>query len=229
MGFNRDIFMEDSKKLIILFFTFFCLLFSCKEIVKKKEIQKTIKSPNLIVKTNQGYKLRIESFKSGNDDFFETFKIKNILGDSLAVEKLIDVETFENLAYTELYKKNVKNKHFIANPIKTYFIDKNYIYIYDYIYGDDNFFIAGKAKDLEVLGGAYIKINNGIYYYGRILEGVDIESFKTINVIRRDSEWSATLGIDKKNVYLANRIESKEILLNNYFINDSIVKKYFPN
>ena len=131
--------------------------------------------------------------------------------------KIIDIKSFDLLYNDDNVKKQVNNEFYLRDGNDYYFKDKNYIYMYKDDSTDENnfpfFFIAGKSNNYKVLGGAYLQIKNIIYCKGEVLKEADVKTFKTVKMQRRDSEWSITVGLDKRNIYLYNRkIEKSQLL-----------------
>lgn len=230
MGWNRYYFMENTKKIITILFIFISSI-SCKnkEVVQSSDKKNNaIKSPNLIIKTSKGYVLQLKDFNSSDNEFYTVKKITNLKNELVKIKDIIDFDTFENLTNTSDYKSIVKNEYYLNTPIHNYFIDKNYVFIYSYLDGNNSFYISGLKKDLKILGGSYIKVKDSLYSYGDVLTDVDLGSFKTIDVTRNRSEWKATLGIDNKYIYSGNQILTKEVAEKKFYIKDSIMKKYYP-
>ena len=114
-------------------------------------------------------------------------------------------------------KKQVNNEFYLRGGNDYYFKDKNYIYMYrDDITKEDNFpffFVAGKANNYKVLGGAYLQIKDKIYCKGELLNEADVKTFKTAKMRLQHSEWFITIGFDKRKIYLENRKIDKSQLL----------------
>ncbi|MPS72958.1 MAG: hypothetical protein E2590_07365 [Chryseobacterium sp.] len=204
--------MENSKK--IIFYFVLLILFSCSgqeksDFILKKNDNVFFKAPYLL-----GEK-KAPNFFVKNDTIF--FKMLKINGIEKEIKKNIDIETFTLIPNNEKEKKEINNSYYLNNPYYNYFKDKNYIYIYRDDLVTPEFFQVGKASEYKILGGAYLKINNKIYWRGIEVLNADINSFKVINVQRKKSEWQASIGIDNKHMYLGNKIMGYEEFSKNYF------------
>ena len=233
MGFYKNDFMENSKK-IVIYFVLSVIFFSCKGQEKK------ITDNDFISENNNGDvffkvpyflgKKETKNFYTKNDTIF--FKTVSINGAEKNIKKNIDLDTFTLIPSNEKEKKEINNTYYLNNPFYNYFKDKSYIYIY---IGDNLpnpiFFQIGNAKDYKILGGAYLQINNKVYWRGIEVLKADINSFKVINVQRNKSEWQASIGMDDNHIYLGDKIMNYEHFLKNYFWSNQtdLQKKYFPN
>ena len=227
MGWANNYFMENTKKLIVSLFVFISL-FSCGNKENKEVIISKIKSPDLIVKTDRGYVLQLRDFNSVKNDFYSVNKLRDLENKLVEIQNVIDFESFENLTNSDEYKNQIKNDYYLRSPIYNYFFDKNYVYIYSYLNGKNDFYISGFKKDLKILGGAYIRVKDTIYCYGDVMKGVDVTTFKTIDVMRNKSEWDATFGLDNYNIYRGGEVLLEEDAVR-FYLKDSIKNKYFHN
>ncbi|MGO3183393.1 MAG: DKNYY domain-containing protein [Aequorivita sp.] len=143
------------------------------------------------------------------------------------VSEVIDFKTFDYLYNFKEDKAKINNEYYIVNPVDNYFKDKNYVYVFQNMNETPQFFIAGKTSNYDVLGGAYLKVGNKVYWRGNIVNGADVKTFKTINVPRNKAEWDATIGIDKEHLFNGNQIMTLENATKNYFLSKDLLKKYF--
>ena len=116
----------------------------------------------------------IMSFKVLNEDYA---KDKNHVyrgNDSPLLGKIKNPETFEflpyGIRYDTLYGKDKYNVYYINNIMSNCF--DSYYFIYE---------VKGINKDkVEVLDGWFIKDDKNIYFKGKILEGVDYNTFEVL-------------------------------------------------
>lgn len=226
--------MENTKK-IIFHFLALLILFSCKG--QEKE---TINN-NFIKKNDVGdilfkapYFLSIKESKflyvKNDSIFFKT--VKNNKNQNVELKKIIDLKTFIPIPNSDAEKQKINNPYYLSNPFYNYFKDSNYIYIFN---GENSsnpsFFHIENKNGYEFLGGAYLKVNNKIYWRGIEVKSADSKSFKVINVQRNKSEWQASIGVDDYNIYNGNEKMTYKSFKENYFWNKSqsnFEKKYFP-
>jgi len=71
------------------------------------------------------------------------------------------------------------------------------------------------------------KVDNPIYWRGEKMKDVDVETFKTLKVIRQKSEWESTIGMDAKYLYSGNNQMTLEAATNRYYLTEELTKKYF--
>lgn len=132
------------------------------------------------------------------------------------VSKTIDIETFDLLFNDIEDRKKINNDYWLryneGMQSKYYFKDKHHIYIYTcHSQVNSELFIAGSSSDYAVLGGNYLRVENAIYYDGKKIDGADVNTFRTKNEIRHDSEWDETIGLDKNYIYINDKpIKSRE-------------------
>jgi len=213
MGLYKHYGMENTKKIMCIYLSILFLI-SCTYNIKNKNY--------LITKQNELYfkhhtfsniSKQYDSFKEKDSVYF-----KNVYheGKMISNKEIIDPESFDLLYNDENFRKRVNNEFYLRDKCDYYFKDKNYIYMYKDDSTNENnipfFFIAGKSTDYKVLGGAYLQIKDIIYCKGEILNGVDVKTFKTAKIRLEHSEWSMTIGLDKKNIYLENRKINKSKL-----------------
>lgn len=212
MGFYRNSFMENSKKMMYCFL-FLPFFISCKQEIKNKEYI-TIKESILYFKhfTFSNIIKQEGSYKKDDSIFFSKvfFENKNISNN-----KIIDPETFDVLYNDINDRKKVSNDYYLRGD-DYYFKDKNYLYIYQDDISDKNkfplFFVAGKVNEYSVIGGGYLRVGNKIYCKGNELVDVDINTFKIAMMRLKHSEWFQTIGFDKNSIYMECKKENKEKL-----------------
>ncbi|UPQ74681.1 DKNYY domain-containing protein [Chryseobacterium nepalense] len=211
--------MENPKK-VVFYFVLLILIFSCKgqeknDFILKRNDDIFIKVPFLLGER------RGENFFVENDTiFFKTVKINGI---ETEIKNSIDIESFALIPINIKEKKEINNPYYLSNPFYNYFIDRNHIYIYRDDLPTPQFFQIGKAKEYKILGGAYLKINNKIYWRGIEVLNADINSFKVVNVQRNKSEWQASIGMDKKHIYSGDKVMRYEEFSKHYFLNKQIL------
>lgn len=118
--------------------------------------------------------------------------------------EVIDWETFDNIFNDP---ENVEKTKETQNDVNydCYFSDKNNMYLYPFL---STKLVLIKGNDYEVLGGYYLKLNNEIYWWGEKLKSVDIETFKTIQLINDVDYHEDSVGSDKNHLYSGNEIMS---------------------
>lgn len=236
MGLHKNNLMENSKKMILYSLLVF-FFFSCKGQEKESEkINKTFiqqdKVGNLWIKVPCFLdEKKADNFYIKNDSIFfkSVTTSKNIQVEN---KNIIDIKTFVPIPLNEAEKGKINNSYYINNPFYNYFRDKNYIYIYsEENFLSPTFLQIEKPNNYELLGGAYIRINDKIYWRGLEVLNADISSFKVINVQRNKSEWEASIGTDQKHIYSGDKIMIYQEFSKNYLWNNQVEyqKKYFPN
>lgn len=182
--------MENQAKIISIVLLFLLLFnFSCNTRsncnIKNKSLLLKVDSLNNLVLVLKEYYMhnRIEFIK--------------INGKLHKLGEIIHCNSFRNI-YDDLDSITLGNEYYRANPIASYFKDKNYIYFYT---GSNYLTVKGKSNQYEVLGGPYLRIDNKIYYEGKEVIGADISSFKVIHAGQKDSGWLRTVGLDNKYIY----------------------------
>lgn len=209
--------MENTTKIIVkTFFGCFLLisLFGC--IQKNNNIKNTDilyvdkKTGNLIFKPYDS--MQITEVIDGN-------KIKKL-------KEVVDEKTFDLLYNFREDSLKINNIYYKYNPVTVYYRDENFIYFLI----DSVLVKKGDSNEYEVLGGAYLKLHNKIFWNAKEIRDVDIKTFHTINVMREKSEWSKTVGVDKNYIYNGNLIMEESVFDKLYWENiDSLRKQYFPN
>jgi len=213
---------------ILFYATFLVIIFSCKRhdenynntfLVKDGDGQILFKAPYYSKSAND------KSFYTKNDTVF--FKVVYTLNNSeLPLKDVIDINTFVLIPNTEAEKKKINNIYYQNNLFYNYFKDKNYVYIYDDNSSKPRFFQVGSSSNYNLLGGAYLKINNKIYWRGLEVVKADINSFKVMNVQKNKSEWEASIGIDQNYLYSGNIIMTLKQFNENYLWEENQKKNY---
>ncbi len=212
MGWNKYVFMENSKKIAIVLTLSLVLLVICFGVKYEGETEHHTNAKNQIL-----------------IDTIAVEKVKDIDGKIVSSHKIIDKKSFQNLNTSLAYKEGVKNEYYLSNPIDNYFIDNNYVYVLSYLSNEKSILErVGNKNEFKLIGGGYLKLKSSIYWRGEKLKNVNSEEFKTFNALRTDSEWDATLGYDGTTIYSGLSVLNKSQAENLFFINDSILKKYFP-
>lgn len=222
--------MENTKKIILAILIIFSLFLSCKNNSKTEQQEISIKDPTLIVKDSTGkYVIKISNF-TGNHLVNKVYDHKK----KYDVSKKVDFKTFQKIESTLEYQNNVTD-YYKNSTTDIYYIDANYIYVYidkEFRITEKSplFFIAGSRNGFKALGGNYLRIDDKVYCSGKEIKNIDINNFTTINLQSRYSEWTFAIGTDGKHLYACNgHIFTKKQLTHDYFVNKSILKKYFPN
>lgn len=231
MGFHYNFHMENTKKIAHFILLLLVLPYSCRG----QRDKSSIKNGDLIIKNSDGnivIKLPLHNkqvdkktaYIVGDAVFIQSVYTQNNV---LKVRNVIDVATFDWLYNFEEDKEKIDNQYYITNPVDNYCKDSKNIYIYRYLSLEKPvFFIAGSVSDYEVLGGAYLLTDKKLYWRGEEIKNVDLKTFKTLKVMRKNSEWEATIAIDKNNLYNGNRIMTIEEAKNNYLIDNSIISGF---
>ncbi|MGO3183421.1 MAG: DKNYY domain-containing protein [Aequorivita sp.] len=213
--------MENSKK--IIWFIYVLFLFSCQG----QNDNTQIKNKDLFTIKDGDNELTLKL--PINSKELDCLFLSEITDEGVTkkVSEVIDFKTFDYLYNFKEDSTKINNEYYVVNPVDNYFKDKNYVYVFQNMNEIPNFFIAGKTSNYDVLGGAYLNVRNVIYWRGNIVNGADVKTFKTINVSRNKSEWRATIGMDKNNLYNGNQIMTLENAKNSYFLSKDLLKKYF--
>ena len=120
----------------------------------------------------------IMSFKVLNEDYAKdknhVYSGNEVIDPSPLLGKIKNPETFEflpyGIRYDALYGKDKYNVYYINNIMSNCF--DSYYFIYE---------VKGINKDkVEVLDGWFIKDDKNIYFKGKILEGVDYNTFEVL-------------------------------------------------
>lgn len=220
--------MENTKK-IALIIIYFLFLTGCNS--QKKD---GLHLPNNLFKNDNGDII----FKVNNHERVTKKKGMTIINDSInfshvfdidskeykEIKNVIDVKSFRNIFNNP---ENEKKVYFDDQSVlwyECYYEDKNSLYIYP-TNGTD--FLMIKNKNYEVLGGAYLKINNQIYYLGYLVPSADIETFKTIRLRNGVDFYRESIGMDKNHLYSGSSIMTYDFFKDNYSSYKELKEKYF--
>lgn len=222
--------MENTKKITTFLLVVIYLFVSCKKEVKIEEQKIKIKDPSLVIKDSTGnYLIKISNF-SGRHLVNKVYDYTNNM--SYNVSKKVDFRTFQKIESTLEYKNNVTD-YYKNSSTDIYYIDTNYIYVYidkefRAIEKNPLFFIAGSSNNFKALGGNYLRIDDKVYCSGREIKNIDVNSFTTINLLRRKSPYVFSIGTDGKYLYTCSgRVFTKKELLHYYHVDEPILKKYY--
>ncbi|OXA89515.1 DKNYY domain-containing protein [Flavobacterium hercynium] len=222
--------MENTKKIVLLLIISFFSLTGCKS--QNKEIK--LLSNNLYKDDKGNIIFRIRDLEGLKEEKGLTVKNDTLnfshVYDSktntyIKNNEVIDWETFDNIFNDP---KNVEKTKEKQNGITfyCYFSDKNNMYLYPFL---STRLLFIKGNDYEVLGGAYLKVNNEIYWKAKKLESVDIKTFKTIQVINAADYHESSIGSDKNHLYIGSKIMSYEIFKYRYSEYQELKNKYFKD
>jgi hypothetical protein len=210
--------MENTKKIIVSYFISLILV-SCQSKVRNSE---------LLIQQNDSLFLKFYNISQ-----HDTTIVKHIIKE----DKITDLKTiihpssFDILANFEEDSLAIRNPYNLQKTNKNQFLyrDKNFLYfLIDTGVGNEHLKYMCKIPDYQLLGGDYIKIGSNVYYSVKLIQNIDVKSFKTIDVVRHKSEWETTLGIDKYNVYIGNKVLPRESSYQYYFSSkDSVYSQYF--
>lgn len=130
-------------------------------------------------------------------------------GENLMWDFVLTWATLKNFKFIKWCYAKINNNLYCANnviagvDIKTfkaynnpYAKDKNHVYF------RENMIIGADWKTFNALSKVYSKDKNHVYYYWKILEWADTKTFKVLV----DWYFSATIWIDKKNVFKDDKI-----------------------
>lgn len=207
--------MENSKKITGKIFIFGITFFSLLACFNKGN---DIKNSNLLYFDKTG-KLVFTPHNSTH--------IIHVIDDNLIkdLEEVLDETTFDLLYDFKEDSLKINNIYYKHNPITTYYKDKYNIYFLT----DTILVNMGKNSEYKILGGAYLKLNNKIFWNAKEIKNVDIRTFHTINIFREKSEWLKTVGLDKNYIYNGNVVMNETMFEKLYWNNtDSLRKQYFP-
>lgn len=167
-------------------------------------------------------------YYSVNDRLIRFYSVIDLHGDTIALDKSIDTESFRFVGGLSSEKTKIRNPYFFNGRMNCYYLDKNYFYAYlDEPFPE--FIILGRAKDMKLLGGNYVCIQDKIYSKGVALSGVDVSSFHTMEVFQEGSEWKRTIGLDNYSMYYNNEVLDESYFNRLIAPNDSLRKIYFKH
>lgn len=220
--------MENTKKIVLILITSFFCFVSCNS--QDKEIQPL--NNNLFKDDKGNIIFRVHDYENTkgqkgmtvkNDtlNFTHVYDIKT--NQYKKNNDVIDWETFQNIFNNQENLKKVKEEQYVIS-FNCYFEDKNNIYMYPFL-GTKLLMIKG--TDYEILGGAYLKINNEIYWRAEKIESVDVKTFKTLKLINAIDYYEASVGMDKNHLYVGNEIMSYKIFKERYYKYTELKIKYF--
>ncbi|HEX8577654.1 MAG TPA: DKNYY domain-containing protein [Flavobacterium sp.] len=219
--------MENTKKIVFIIISFLFLL-GCNS--QKKE---ALSLPNNLFKDEQGNIIFRVPFR--NYDKEQDQKGMIINNDTINFTHVYDIELKE-------YKKNndvidwKTFKNIFNNPENEgkANIDEQSVLNYDCYYEDKNnfymfptfgtSFLMIKNKKYDVLGGAYLKINNQIYYLGIKVESADIKTFKTTRLRNEVDYYRESIGMDKNHLYSGSSIMNYDTFKKNFSSNNELKK-----
>lgn len=213
--------MENSKKIVLGLLFFYGL--GC---IKQKCI---IKNPTILFRDKQGQLMfRVSYYKNGYLDTVYITKVKNDNSEA-DIEDIIDPETFDLLYKFKKDSLKINNLYEIVNPCNCYYRDKKHIYFFQETPHPVLINMASLI-DYEVLGGAYLKVNNKIYWAAQEVKQADINTFHTGNIQGNNTEWEWTVGFDKNNIYSGAIVMTQKRFESGHYLwqdEDSLRKKYF--
>ncbi|OXA89513.1 DKNYY domain-containing protein [Flavobacterium hercynium] len=212
----------------VLYLLLLVLLISCK--AQNKEIK--LLSNNLYKDDKGNIIFRIRDLEGLKEEKGMTVKNDSLnfshVYDSktntyIKNNEVIDWETFDNIFNDP---KNVEKTKEKQNGITfyCYFSDKNNTYLYPFL---STRLLLIKGNDYEVLGGAYLKVNNEIYWKAKKLKSVDIETFKTVQLVNTADYHELSIGSDKDHLYGGNEIMSYKEFKDRYRTDEELERKYF--
>lgn len=247
--------MENAKKIISIVFYGMLLVCACRQPYKQAvmvlEDKKNLDSTNKVSDSwgslftdsvnnilfrymfDNQTSMQNGAYVKDNHIYFKT--VLDSEGREKNISDMVDKATFTSLA-------NHKNNNLTIDKVDgrgtglsdCYFVDKNYIYIFNNGKTKNNaiFFVAGKADNYMELGGDYIRINNKIYWGGNEVQDVDVQHFRTIHVIVPNQERDRIIGNDSKHLYDGDYIMDFPRFMRYSFyrkaLQDSLIKTYFP-
>lgn len=150
-------------------------------------------------------------------------------GDTIRLGSIVDASSFRVVGTTVDEKKSIRNPYHFDGRMNCYYMDAAHIYGYN---GQPpfSFRVLGKASDLELMGGAFIRMGNEVFANGLLIPSADASSFHTMDAwqAHRKSEWSLTLGLDKDHMYWGQSVMSERSLYDALgYEEDSLKRIYF--
>lgn len=218
--------MENTKKIVLIIISFLCLI-SCnsqnsKELHLTNNLFKDAKG-NIIFAVNDYEKTKEQKGMTVKNDsiyFSHVYDIKT--NEYKKNNEVIDWKTFRNIFNNPKNEKKVNDEQSEV-AYNCYFEDKNNFYLYPFL-GTKLFMIKG--NNYEVLGGAYLKINNEIYWRAEKIPFVDLNTFKTIRLRSNVDYYQTSIGMDKNHLYMGNKIMTYDVFKEN-FSDEELKIKYF--
>ena len=215
--------MENKTK-IIYFYLVILFFVACKA-----EQGVSVRNPELIAKNSSSQlSVKLKPYNGKGESYIYFSRVMTVEGKYKDVAKAVHINTLDYLFNFSEDQSKINNLYYKKNPIDNYLKDKNHIYIYDWDRDEAVFFIAGLVQDYKVLGGAYLQVGNKVYWRGKHVEIADTGTFKTINVLRKHSEWEATIGMDKYALYNGDQKMNFSTASSHYFFESAILERYFP-
>jgi hypothetical protein len=207
--------MENNAKVtraLFLCVLLFCIP-SCAEVA--------VRNPELCVKTAKGnWIVRTR----------DSVQISEVVveGKRIPVQDAIDFGTFDYLYKYEEDAAKFNNAFYHLNPPEVYFKDKDFLY---FLVTDsaDNSYLERKCTvmEYELIGGEYMRIYPKVYWRTSAIENADYRTFGTMNVARNKSEWDATIGYDRNNLFHGDKVLPKELFDSFFWTNRDSLKEYY--
>lgn len=200
------------KYLIIILFLFVTCKQKHLEVKKQQKLVYTPVSKNILYKdsANNIY-LKVTDIFIGTDSLYDSYLKDVSLKDStLLLKDVVDIPTFNYFQSSEKF-----------------YIDKNYIYVYQNIPSTFTPFIVLEIKKdkAKLLEENYIKDDENVYWQARKVPKADAKTFVVYN-----KEESLGFALDKNSIYKDG--QKLTIADSSYFpnkIKDSIIDNYFKN
>jgi hypothetical protein len=210
--------MENKKKINpILFYFFPVLILSCMSTGK---IQ-ILNSDLLYYDTQKKLTLKI------TDDGEQVLITRVKTADAeKTLEKSINPKTFNLLCKFKADSEKIANKYYIVNPVYNYFKDNKRLYFFENK-SKPWLIDMGTVNSYQVLGGLYLKTGNKIYCRALQVKDADTATFKVMHVIRPDSEWLKSVGIDKNYIYNEDQIMTKALFDRLYWTKKDSLKAIY--
>lgn len=220
--------MENTRKIIFILLCFLSLT-GCNS-QKKEELQ----LPNNLFKDNkENIIFRVNNYenlkenkgmfiKNDSLNFTHVFNIQS--KEYKKNNDVIDWKTFKNIFNNPNNEKKANIDEQSVLSYNCYFEDKNNFYFYP-SFGNKFMFI--KSKNYEVLGGAYLKFNNKIYYSGIEVVVADVKTFKIIKLRSDVDYYRHNIGVDDKHLYSGDIEMTYDMFKRNFSSNIDLETKYF--
>ncbi|WP_310555658.1 hypothetical protein [Flavobacterium sp.] len=224
--------MENTKKIVFIIISFL-FLSGCTS--QKKE---GLSLPNNLFKDSKSniiFRVPLRNYDKAHNQKGMTIKNDSInfsyVYDIESKEyrknnDVIDWKTFKNIFNDAENEKKVNFDDQSVLTYNCYFEDKNNFYMFPTF---STSFIMIKNKSYDVLGGAYLKINNEIYHLGIKVESADIKTFKTLRLRNEVDYYRESIGMDKNYLYSGNSIMTYDRFKRYYSSNKDLKSKYFKD
>jgi hypothetical protein len=227
LGFDKNLFMENTKKIAVLIILVLSMICCNSQKGKKLNLTNNLfkdDKGNIVFRIPDYEKMQVQqgmTIKNDSINFSFVYDVKN--KEYIKTNDIIDWETFQNIFNNPENEIKVNEDQYTVD-LNCYFEDKNNFYLYPFL-GTKLFMI--RNNNYDILGGAYLKINDEIYWRAEKIDSVDIKTFKVIKLKSSIDYHEGAIGIDKNHLYKGNKVMGYEEFKSKYSNYDKLKSKYF--